>query len=889
MSIDSASKESPDPSKSHSFPQFSDMEFSETSFYYPSSSDFSFPEFDLSGVVSSTPLMEFKRVRIDTLNCPVIAIDTEYIDMGDGMHNGILCYTYAIGLRDDYCTGIINTQTTAESGRIKLAKLLAIAISDALENEILEECPEQMLFCAHFLRVDLFTLSDAFTDIKIKVGGVQKTVASIKGTYGVDMEELLSKTVRSDTFAYTDKNQHRKKIEITFVDSMLFAPAGKGLASVGELVGLPKIEIPPPYSIERMDEFQREQPELFREYAIVDAEISYLHVQKMIDFVADELELRKLPFTIGGIATKAFLNDLTGDYYEVFGYRQEVKEIWPKEGGKPRTVKVKVAVPARRILEGFATECYMGGRNECFMTGPTDVDQWNDFDAPSCYTVILALLKPLNYEAFRMTSDLKDFTCDTCGLARVRFKFPDETKFPSLPVKTGQYGLYYPLSGESHCTAPEIQVAVNMGCEVEILQGFVIPWVKGGDLIFLPFMQLVREKRLSHEKGGFEERLWKEIGNSLYGKLGQGLSGKTAFEVASGLNKSIPDSPITNPYFAAMVTGFARALMSEMLNGIPEDKQVVSVTTDGFLTNASLEDIDLTGPVCNRFRELYHQVDSGGGEILELKHRAKQLIAIKTRGQITAVLDPEHEAVIAKAGIQVPGEVEDENVYMMELYLDRKAGQKVSSKHLTPSRIQFMNDQDVVGVTTETFLNFEPDFKRKLTNPRMVKVGKREHVAYDSQPWPNRAAGEFVRVRMDHWRKSNCLKTLKDGKAFDDFIQMSRLTKIEGVRIQKDERSDQLLARLFLRVYAQGALEVNGGMTYKALAQWLTDSGYTTSASTARSAKSTKLVLGAIPVTGVIVDLLRLLIDKFPSFDYKAMFDQSELDLLDELLQAGYL
>lgn len=857
---------------------------------YPMPSELTFspmPEFSFA-LVDMPPPSSFYGdvVEINTLDCPVIAIDTEYVDAEDGKHNNILCYTYAIGYKDVYCTGIIETKSKCKAGRIKLSKLLAVAIADALEQGVLQGCPNQMLFCAHFLRVDLFTLSDAFTDIKTRVDGLRKTVATLNEPYGVDVGEQLTKSLKTDTFTYYDKNRKHHRVTLTFVDSMLFAPAGKGLASVGELVGLPKIDIPAPYSIERMDELQRDNPKLFREYAIVDAEISYLHVQRMIEFVVDELGLYGLPLTIGGIATKAFLTTLTSDYMKSFGFVYETKEIWPKGGGlSPRTVKKRVNMPARRILEEFAAECYMGGRNECFLTGPTEIDQWNDFDAPSCYTVILALLKPLDYENMRMTSNLEDFTCDVCGLARVKFRFPDETRFPSLPVKTGQYGLYYPLGGESYCTAPEIQVAVSMGCEIEVLQGFVIPWVEGEDPLFLPFMQLVREKRLSHKKGGFEERLWKEIGNSLYGKLAQGLSGKSVFEVSTGLNKPIPNSPITNPYFASMVTGFARALMSEMLCGIPSDKSVVSVTTDGFLTNSALDEIDLTGPICNRFRELYHQVDGGDGEILELKHRAKQLIAIKTRGQITTVPDPGYEPVLAKAGIQVPTGVEDQNAYMTNLYLDRKPGQKVSSKHLTPSRTQFMNNQDVVGVTTHSFLNFEPDFKRKLVNPRMIKVGDREHVAFDSQPWSHRRLGEGVRVRMDYWRKKHCLKTVEGAEDFEDYVKISRLTKLAGIRIKLDESSDQLLARMFLRVYAQEALGLTRSMTYSALAQWLTDNGYLTYGSTARSAKVARLGLGVVPVTGRVIGLLKAMIEEFPSFEYQGLFDQAELDLLEELLK----
>lgn len=75
------------------------------------------------------------RKRIGTLNIPIIASDTEHVEATDGKSNEILCYTYAIGFDETYCTGIIETKSGAKSDRIKLAKLLATAIENALDQE----------------------------------------------------------------------------------------------------------------------------------------------------------------------------------------------------------------------------------------------------------------------------------------------------------------------------------------------------------------------------------------------------------------------------------------------------------------------------------------------------------------------------------------------------------------------------------------------------------------------------------------------------------------------------------------------------------------------------------------------------------------------------------
>ncbi|MBN3562548.1 hypothetical protein [Aliamphritea spongicola] len=74
-----------------------------------------------------------------------------------------------------------------------------------------------------------------------------------------------------------------------------------------------------------------------------------------------------------------------------------------------------------------------------------------------------------------------------------------------------------------------------------------------------------------------------------------------------------------------------------MLNGIEEPYRAVSVTTDGFLTNAPLNRIRMDGPACQYFRELYRHIDTQGEDILEEKNRAYQIIVAKTRWQATVL------------------------------------------------------------------------------------------------------------------------------------------------------------------------------------------------------------------------------------------------------------
>lgn len=83
------------------------------------------------------------------------------------------------------------------------------------------------------------------------------------------------------------------------------------------------------------------------------------------------------------------------------------------------------------------------------------------------------------------------------GFAYIKFKFPEYTRFPPLPVRTELYGLYYRLEGETYCTAPEIAVAYNVGCEIEVLYGNINPWVENAEPVFRPFTKVIRDCELN--------------------------------------------------------------------------------------------------------------------------------------------------------------------------------------------------------------------------------------------------------------------------------------------------------------------------------------------------------------------------------------------------------
>ncbi|EGS6763782.1 hypothetical protein ABWK96_004015 [Vibrio parahaemolyticus] len=818
---------------------------------------------------------------------PVIAMDTEYVESECGTYNRILSYQFAVLFEGKLSTIILFPESTKKSGRLALDKCLVQAIEKAMDDEVLDKWPTDIILCAHWLSADLFNFSQAFDQLKTHVKGLRKTVASLDDVYGLDLDKVMSRRIDKEPLNVHDKSHNRHTLYITFYDTMLLSPNGSSLASVGELLKIPKVEIPEPYSISRMDEFLEAQPEKFAEYSITDSIISARHFERVSSFCQNTLGLNSVPFTIGGIAVKAFVNSLEDKrgYRGLFGFEKVTKEVWPSDRSKPLTITRDVPVTARMTLENFATQCYHGGRNESFIAGPTDIDTWRDYDVPSCYSAITLGLRELDYDQMYMTKDLNDLLGDKCALAWVEFTFPSTCRFPSLAVRS-EYGLIFPLSGETHCTGHELEVAYNQGAEITIKQAFVVPW-KNDVRIFEPFMKWGRERRKSFVKGSFDEKLTKEMLNSCYGKLAQSLRPKNSFDIQAGYSKQLPPSTLTNPFFAAYTTGLARALLGEMLHNIPDDKVVVSVTTDGFLTNAELHEIDLKGPICQRFRELYHRIDPTGGEVLELKHQAKQLIGAKTRAQYTVIESEGFEPILAKGSVKVDPMVTDQSAYMVNKYLTRKPGDKVDGSYLTPNRMRFLEHKDLMLEKRSIYQNMEFDQKRQLLNPVMVDVKGRSHIALETKPHKSLDEMLFTRLRFDHWRKAHCLKTSEDWYDWQDRLVMAETASNQNLRLKANEASDSLMARLFLRFYAHEKSGMSKKqITAKALAEWMTDIGYPTKATAVRSAKNAKLIEGAVPMTELTISLARLIVSKFPDFEVEILFNPESRSSLREALNA---
>ncbi|MFW1516937.1 DNA-directed DNA polymerase [Vibrio parahaemolyticus] len=879
-----------------------------------------------------------------------IGIDTEFEYDEEAECNKILSYQYCLLTPDgkEY-KGIDYPASAKKEDRFEFNDYLFKIIVRARKMGWITEYPENTFVYCHFMRADLASFH-AYWNIKgsKKYDAAMATVNNARGDYGLDLRAIGASQYKPRAITYTNHNKRPEITSIHLKDTLFLSPGRCALSVIGDAIGIEKVELPDGYSIERMSQLLEEDKGSFEKYAITDAKITVKFGRFMEDVVLEELnsitgiassgdgkratnQIKYLPNTLGNLSVALFKN-VSSDVYEqrkeskqtpnltlneVFGLEEVTAYKWDESSNRSIPNKLVVLSGERDRNEATARRCFFGGRNEDYYFGPSPKGEISDWDLVGAYTTGLCDIKPVDYRKAYSSTNIEDYLGHVMGFAYVRFRFKEGTRFPSLPVRTELYGLYYPLEGETYCTAPEIAVAYNMGCELEILYGDIIPWIDDAEPVFEPFTKVIRELRKKH-KGTFLEAVYKDVGNTLYGKVGQNVGfQRNKFDTKSGLSRPATNSPVTNSYFSSHVTGFIRGVLSELLANVGDDKRVYSATTDGLLTDLSdgeamlIDEYHLNGQsyqsVTARFKALCEKF--GDESMLALKHQVGQIIGMKTRGQLTAeILDadintPElnkirKKVITAKAGVKPPRDCEDENAWMVDLFLNRKPSQRISNNCLVPERDMYLHELDLYEIKRDRFMNLEFDFKRRPVNPTMVDVRDPKtgcivsHLAFDTVPWKNREEGEMARATFDGWRKgkksgdsrvgANCLKTMEDWYNWIDFYKIKAVMKVKGQNYENNS-SEGIFKRYILtaitnefgglsRVNRQGKRRTNAE-----LAELFTSAGYPTNEKDVSNAKGRKLHSQMLPAAPKFMPMLRWAMTQFPDLELKMFFMPEEL------------
>ncbi|WP_374409337.1 hypothetical protein [Hydrogenophaga sp.] len=796
--------------------------------------------------------------------------------------------------------------------RPKFDKLLTGVILMAMEAGVVLEFPKSVTVSAFFLRADLTAFSDLarfktqFDSVGGSVGTRGEGIAFDAHIEPQDIERLT----RSRRFIVDDEGRGRV-LWVRFVDLVRHTPVGTNLAEVGTLLGQEKIELPPG-AIENMPQLLIDDPELYAEYAAQDALIAVYFLCSLKESIARLLGKPKLPLTNSGVSVSLFkktLKDAGLKFNEVFGRRMQRVSVWDEENGRVRTVSEDALLPMRAIHAAFVTMTAHGGRGECFHVGPTPVGVWYDIDLASAYTTVLAMLGLVDFEHPYVCLDIRQFIGHVLGFALVEFRHSEHVRAPVFPVEGEGQNLFFVRSGISYCTAPEIEAALHIDPEMEIriLHGVIYPWKDANVRPFEHFVTTIRDQRAQYPKGSFDNDYIKLCGNGLFGRTGMGLKPKNVFDAGELKSVQLEPDEMTNEVFFSFTMGFVRALIGELLNSVPCHRRLVSVTTDGFLTDAPLAEIDQSGPLATRFKAATARV-APGKPILEVKHRTRQIVSARVRAQFTGLIDPspdlkdEERFVLAKGNvipeIDLPeGDVTKpmikalQNAYMIDLYLNRTPASKTMMRPFVSLRQQWTEDLDVFRIERPVRLGLEFDWKRKALNPRMETVGegaaaKGPHIALDTEPWDTVEEAEAVRVVFNKaWREEHCLKTLEDWTHWADFsggaIKRRRKKADGGAGIHRTKEGEVgVLRRTFLRAYAQEAWGLEKTETYGVIAAWLSDAGYPTTETELKNARRAKLGEGVVGLNDEVKALLAVLRGRFPKLEVARFVGEADARLI---------
>lgn len=810
----------------------------------------------------------------------ILGFDTEYqpisdvftqkdVKAGTARYEVLSYQFYAINHLGDHWDGLIIPN---DGERISLTEFIVFALAKGAAHNF--KLPNNIVLVGHFNKADV----PAFEERKQLFDNLHNIRNSL-----VSLGQPVPISIRFD------QEQHEEICRVHIRDTILLAPAtSRSLLKLGKLIDVPKFELDsdPAKEIqikERMRVLRGLDFDLFRDYAIRDAEVCAKYFERVAQTYQQVTEKSGIPTALSSIGMSLLLKDWLEsgiDSHEVIGREMVEEVVYDETHHQLIQRKTYPYVDEVSLFEQLATECYHGGRNEQMWFGPSFVDQWTDYDLTSAYPTAMAMIGTPVWREARTTTDIRDYEAGLFGFALVEFAFPSDVRYPVLPVRS-QNGIIFPLEGRSYCCSPEIQLALSLGCKIKVRHGLVIPT----DDARRPFFPFIRDSIAKRQaaKTDIEKAFWKEATNSCYGKTAQGLRDKRTFNLQQKKSERTRRSKITNPFYAACITSIVRAVVGEIMNRLPQDRMVFSVTTDGFITNATAEEFEKaqTGELCQRFATT-RQLLTGDPKVCEMKHSVKQLLGWRTRGQATMQKDGQKEFVLAKAGIRPPisHEIdEDQNGYILRTFFGRSPETVIEFQVPISFREMTINDVDMIMKSSLRRISMEYDLKRKPYAVTEVSVPfpSHNHIAISTVPWRNVSEFNAARkCRDDLWRnKPRCMKKLEDFVAFAaHFDALQALGTKKSKYLRKENAPLFRLRRDICRAFKNGkaGFEQNSSTPNRQFADLLNEAGMEKFGAKVRPADVENggralFEPHSTPPTSQVLTVLRRLKQKFSNLD----------------------
>lgn len=651
------------------------------------------------------------------------------------------------------------------------------------EQKISITLVRNMYLCCHYNASDLSMLSD-FEKYKSNLHIVAKSFVTLGKPLNFNSTNLYVR------------------------DTFLLAPAGsKSLDSLSKLYssegGKTKTVISQEDK-ENMGAFLLRDRKTFEEYAINDALITLKHSLAMEQF---NFTIKKIgvPLTISSLGRKFVLEHWNEQYEKYFPY-QITGDCLMGNSDEIQTPKGLFATGDVGLHMSYFIGNYKGGRNESFMYGCDNDTNWTDYDLTNAYTTAMTHLSLPNYNLGSVfeISKINELTPTQLlkgyWIFKGSFKFPQDVKYPSIPCYVDKTTTVYPLQGECLLTGPELLLARNQKCEFAFKSAYYIPptekEIKSGrfnlKIPVKPFQEIIQEvqsKRREYPKGDFMNMLYKELGNSMYGNIVRGMSNKKSFDTLSGKMIRVTATEISNPILASWTTAFVRSVIGECLDNIKRlGGKVVSVTTDGFITNLEnlenkllkLKEDEI--PLLLLYRELRGDLTENNNA-LEVKSSGVGIISWKTRGQLGI-----NSKIIAMTGFQSQGYTREELVTVLKQTLASKDKEfEYTQSSLRTAKDIYKKGGHVTQKIRDQKFRVLYDNRRCIVEPKHYQGWDMSNQIFDSKPLQNSLVCSKIRFLSKLAITIPYLKTMSNTKKtkYKSFIEVGVRNFVKGYLAEK--------------------------------------------------------------------------------------------------------
>ena len=415
------------------------------------------------------------------------------------------------------------------------------------------------------------------------------------------------------------KGSHYVKVLFRSCDTYLHAPAGfRGLEKLSEMTLIKKVSIGD--WIKDMEGLLRDNRDLFIHYALSDIRATLEYEALFLHKVYLMTGTPCLPVTLGDLSVKCFdsiIRDMNNipktpilkiidnePLLRLMG--KEITNYTDSKGHNRKSYKYTDKYSWNKTL---CSDSYYGGLNISFICGERKASPGKvflDLDFSGAYPTALAACGDIDFNSVSVRYDeiqvqsvdelLKYLNMDLCDISDVPhyyfsldFKWDPDTLFPSIPCYTDA-GLIYPLEGCTYCTMPELLYALSTGKVSVTINAYTGFKSKRDAFTLAGVFKKLTEERKKSVKGTLEERMWKEVSNTLYGKMAQGIKERKVFDITRNESRTLGPSPISCVYYASSCTGLVRAALSSAIDviGNADGCSVVCATTDGFIAEVPL-------------------------------------------------------------------------------------------------------------------------------------------------------------------------------------------------------------------------------------------------------------------------------------------------------------